>query len=113
MYEQGLYENARIILEKGYRLKPSSELVCDLGKCYRHDNLFSQAAQAYALAARMTPAYIMARYSLFGLYRETGQQKKAAEQANVILTMPVKVVNTSVLRIRNEIRTFLKNHPSP
>lgn len=35
------------------------------------------------------------------------------EQASVILTMPVKVVNTSVLRIRNEIRTFLKNHPSP
>ncbi len=113
LYEQGLYENARIVLEQGYRLKPSSELVCDLGKCYRHDNLFSQAEQAYALAARMTPAYIMPRYHLFCLYRATGQQEKALEQANVILTMPVKVVNTSVLRIRNEIRTFLKNHPSP
>lgn len=61
----------------------------------------------------MTPAYIMPRYHLFCLYRATGQQEKALEQANVILTMPVKVVNTSVLRIRNEIRTFLKNHPSP
>lgn len=47
LYEQGLYENVRIVLEQGYRLKPSSELVCDLGKCYRHNNLFSQAEQAY------------------------------------------------------------------
>lgn len=73
LYEQGLYENARIVLEQGYRLKPSSELVCDLGKCYRHDNLFSQAEQAYALAAHMIPAYIMPRYHLFCLYRATGK----------------------------------------
>lgn len=109
LYEQGLYENALHVLEQGYRLKPSSELVCDLGQCYQQANLFSKAEQAYTLAARMTPAYIRPRYLLFGLYQETGQQAKAIQQAHTLLTMPVKVVNTSVLRIRSEIRLFLKN----
>lgn len=109
LYEQGLYENALHILEQGYRLKPSSELVCDLGQCYQQTKMFSKAEKAYILAARMTPAYIMPRYLLFGLYQETGQQAKAIQQAHTLLTMPVKVVNTSVLRIRSEIRLFLKN----
>lgn len=109
LYEQGLYENALHVLEQGYRLKPSSELVCDLGQCYQQTKMFSKAEKAYTLAARMTPAYIMPRYLLFGLYQETRQQAKAIQQAHTLLTMPVKVVNTSVLRIRSEIRLFLKN----
>lgn len=109
LYEQGLYENAHHVLEQGYRLKPSSELVCDLGQCYQQTKMFSKAEKAYTLAARMTPAYIRPRYLLFGLYQETGQQAKAIQQAHTLLTMPVKVVNTSVLRIRSEIRLFLKN----
>lgn len=113
LYEHGLYGNAGTVLERGYRLRPSSGLVCDLGECYQRDSLFSQAEQAYTLAAFMTPAYIMPRYRLFCLYKAIGQHEKALEQANVILTMPVKLVNSSVLRVRNEVRTFLKNHSSP
>lgn len=110
LYEQGLYNNALKVLEQGYRLKPSTELVCDLGKCYQQAKMFDKAEKAYHLAAGMTPTYIMPRYHLFCLYQKTGQEEKAMKEANVILTMPVKVVNTSVLRIRNQIRQFLK-HP--
>lgn len=110
LYEQGLYDKALKVLEQGYRLKPSSELVCDLGKCYLQAKMFNKAEKAFSIAAGMTPAFIMPRYHLFCLYQETGQEEKALKEANIILTMPVKVVNTSVLRIRNQIRQFLK-HP--
>lgn len=110
LYEQGLYDKALKVLEQGYRLKPSSELVCDLGKCYLQAKMFNKAEKAFSIAAGMTPAFIMPRYHLFCLYQETGQKEKAMKEANVILTMPVKVINTSVLRIRNQIRQFLK-HP--
>ena len=110
LYNHKLYREALCVLEQGYRLRPSSELVCDLGMCYQQTKKFSQAEEAYTTAAFMTPAHILPQYRLFCLYRETGEEEKAMDIARYILTMSVKVVNTSVLRIRNQAREYVKGH---
>lgn len=108
----GLYTIARPVLEQAYHLKPSSGLVCDLGRCYQHSKQYSEAEQSYLLAAAMTPSHIFPHYCLFLLYRETGDPAKAAEKARYMLVMPAKVVNTSVLRFRGQARQFLKEYES-
>ena len=110
LYNHELYQDALPVLEQGYRLKPSSELVCDLGMCYQQTKKYSQAEKAYTTASFMVPVHILPQYRLFCLYRETGEEEKAMETARYILTMSVKVVNTSVLRIRNQVREYLKEH---
>lgn len=109
LYDNELYAAALPVLEQACRLKPSSGLLCDLGRCYQYGRQYNRAGQAYSLAARMTPAYIFPQYRLFCLYQETGEVAKATEKAKYMLAMPVKVVNTSVLRYRNQARIFLKN----
>lgn len=107
--DRALYREALPVLEQAYRLKPSSELVCDLGRCYQAAKKYDRAEEAYSLAVSMVPAYIVPHYRLFCLYRKTGNLEKAVAEAGYMLTMPVKVVNTSVLRAKNEARIFLKD----
>lgn len=107
---QELYENALPVLEQACRLSPSSQMVCDLGKCYQFRRRYREAEKAYLQASFMTPAYILPQYYLFCLYQETREWEKAREKAKHILTMPVKIVNTTVLKSRARARNFLKEH---
>lgn len=110
LYRQKRYAEALPVLERAACLMPSSQLLCDLGDCYRHGKLYRKAEEAYLSAARMVPAYIFPQYCLFNLYRETGNMDKALEKAGYMLEMPVKVVNTSVLRFRNQARVFIREN---
>ena len=49
---------------------------------------------------------------LFCLYKDNNLEEKATKQAGYILDMPVKVVNTSVLRYRHQAKLFLSNKQS-
>ena len=109
LYNNDLYHKALPVLEQGYRLRPSSELVCDLGMCYQYASNIVKAEDSFKLAVFMTPSYILPHYRLFCLYRKIGEEEKALRVAKYILTMPVKVVNTSVLRIRSQVRQYLNN----
>lgn len=108
LYNHELYEKALPVLEQAYRLRPSSHLVCDLGRCYQHMKRFSEAEKAYIQASFMTPAYILPHYHLFCLYQDTGEMQKATEKAKHMLSMQVKIVNTSVLRCKTQARNYLK-----
>lgn len=112
LYNCQYYDDALPVLSQASRLKPSSRLWCDLGDCHRQHGNLSAAEQAYRLAASMLPARILPRYRLFCLYRDSGATEKAAEEAARMLDMPIKVVNSSVLRYRHQARLFLNRHLS-
>lgn len=78
-----LYTVARPVLEQAYHLKPSSGLVCDLGRCYQYSSQYSQAEQSYLLAAAMTPAHIFPHYCLFLLYRENRRYGESSRKGQV------------------------------
>lgn len=112
LFNHRQYAEALPVLENACALKPSSRLVCDLGMCYQQVGRKVEAEKAYLSASFMTPAYIVPHYHLFNLYRADGSSCQAAIQAEYMLSMQVKVVNTSVLRIRNQARIFLQNYQS-
>lgn len=105
-----LYGQALPILEIACQLKPSSDMMCDLGRCYQAQGHYRRAAQCYREASYMVPAHLTPHYYLFRLYREIGEAEKAIRKARELLVFPVKVVNTSVLRIRGQARSFLKEN---
>ena len=110
LFNHRQYAEALPVLENACALKPSSRLVCDLGMCYQQAGRNAEAEKASLSASFMTPAYIVPHYHLFNLYRADGSPGQAAIQAEYMLSMQVKVVNTSVLRIRNQARIFLQNY---
>lgn len=110
LYRRGDILNARPVLENGSGLRPTSELTSDLGKCYFYEGRWKEAEQKYRLAANMVPNYITPHHLLFKLYQLKGMQEEAGREARTMLTIPVKVVNSSVIRARGEARTFLDNN---
>ena len=59
----------------------------------------------------MVPTRIMPIYKLWKLYMEKGNYRMAAEYANKILVMPLKVENTITLGIKGEVIRSMKEHP--
>lgn len=83
------------------------EAVCDLGDCYRYAGHYAEAEETYWLSARMVPSRITPHSRLLELYQEIGDKDAARQEASYILEMPVKVVNTSVIRARHRAREVL------
>ena len=110
LYTQGDLLNALPVLEKGLSLRPTSELASDLGRCYFYQGQWKEAEQKYHLAANMIPNYITPHHLLFKLYHIKGMQKEAEREAQQMLALPVKVVNSSVIRARGQARAFLENN---
>lgn len=108
LYNSGDYPAALNALEQAVRLSPTSEMLCDMGVCYQQEKRYQEAIHAFTTAANMTPAYITPHYQLFTLYQETNNKEKAIEKARHLLSMPVKVINSSVLRYRHQARLFLE-----
>jgi len=109
LFDEGWYKEALPVMKKTIQLKASSELVSDYGfTCEKCGNL-KDAEDAYKLAESMTPAYVKPSYRLFVFYKRKGDIELALKEAHHILSMKVKVVNTTVIRIRNEVRIFIKN----
>jgi hypothetical protein len=108
LYTQGDLLNVQPVLEKGLSLRPTSELASDLGRCYFYQGRWKEAEQKYHLAASMIPNYIVPHHLLFKLYRLKGMPEEAEREARLMLTIPVKVVNSSVIRARGEARAFLE-----
>lgn len=107
LYMRGFYREALPVLEQACRLQSNELILLSLGECYQHEGEYDKVIEAFTLASRMTPAYILPRFHLFSLYRETGEEKKARQTAEEALSMQVKIVNTTVLRAKHTMRTYL------
>lgn len=90
---------------------PTSETWCNIGDYYKNRGVDSMAVEYYRKASFMVPTRIMPIYKLWKLYMEKGNYHMAAEYANKILVMPLKVENTITLGIKGEVMRSMKEHP--
>lgn len=107
LYLCGDDQEATEVLQQALRLRPCSGIAADLGDCYFRCGKYPEAENMLKKAVDMVPSSFNTRYRLFCFYRDTGQAWKAGQIAKEIATMKMKVVNTTTLRIRREIRNYL------
>ena len=110
LYTRGFYRETLPVLERARKLRCNELVLLSLGECYRLTHEHDKTIEAFLLASQMTPTYILPRFHLFSLYRETGEEEKARQVAMEALSMQVKIVNTTVLRARHTMKTYL-NQP--
>lgn len=107
LYRNECYDEALPLLAKSFAYWPNSHLACKLGHCYSYAAQYKLAEHYYQLAFGMVPGHILPQYYLFDLYRETEQDEKARRQGHKLLKSPVKVVNATVLSVREQVKDYL------
>lgn len=86
---------------------PTCENWCDIGNFY-HKTGNQELVEAYFReAAYMIPTRLVPKYYLWRLLNEQGREDDAARIAKIIMNQPVKVENTTILHIRQEVRKSL------
>ena len=88
----------------------TSTMICDLGDLYRKQKLYREAEKNYKLASDMVPCRIMPNYMLFKLYVEMEDYVNAERIAGKIISQPVSITGSMVLRIRNEVKEWLNEY---
>ncbi len=89
-------------------LRPTCENWCLIGDYYFMKSKFTEAEMYYRTASEMIPTRMLPSYSLWKLYVYQGRTEEASNIARHILRQSVKVENTYTLRVRSEIRKWLK-----
>lgn len=107
LYRNCYYREAIPVLERAVKLHCNELVLNALGVCYQNEGMYNHAEKAFKLASCMTPAFILPQYHLFALYREMGDVEAACRVAEKALGMQVKMVNTTVLRVRNIMRMYV------
>ena len=87
----------------------TSTMICDLGDLCRKQKLYREAEKQYKLASDMVPCRIMPSYMLFKLYVEMKDYTSAYRMAEKILSQPVSITGSMVLRIRNEVKEWMND----
>lgn len=95
-------------LEELAGVLPIAEFYVDLGDLWLVADDPAQAARYYRQASRMIPSRLRPYEGLFRVHRATGQIDSATRQARLLLTMPVKVSNTTTIRIRRAAQEWLR-----
>lgn len=89
------------------KIIPHSETYIWLGDYYHRIGKYEKAEQVYLLASYMVPNRVRANYKLWRMYLETSNDKRAVEIAKIIVSQPVKVVNSFTINAQTEVRDFL------
>lgn len=110
LYRNSHYRDAIPVLEQAVKLHCNELVLNALGVCYQNEGMYIHAENAFKLASYMTPAYILPQYYLFTLYREIGDKEAACRVAEKALEMQVKITNTTVLRARDAMRTYIRQN---
>lgn len=90
-------------------LPPTCETYCFYGDYYKEKGLYKHAEFYYQTASNMIPTRITPHYKLWKLYVSQNNIIIAIREAQYILQQELKVENSFTLKVKAEIRTFLKN----
>ncbi|MDR1024027.1 MAG: hypothetical protein LBL94_12285 [Prevotellaceae bacterium] len=88
---------------------PSCEGYCMLGKYYSANNSSKHAEHAFSTASNMVPTRVRPKCYLWELYVAQGDTAAAIDIAQKILRSPVKAESVYTLRVKGDMRQFLKN----
>ena len=96
-----------LIIEYEYVLLPSCETYCEIGNAYASKSDFDKAEYYYKIASNMVPSRIIHSYLLWKMYLKQRDNEKANFIAQKIVNQNIKICNTLVLRIKEEVREYL------
>ncbi len=96
------------ILDRTSLLCPDSEIYCLLGDENMEKGNFDKSETYYRKASDMVPSRITPRYKLFRLYLSKGDTLSAVSYGRKILSFKPKVESTITLRMKGEIKSFLR-----
>lgn len=97
-------------LEQLARRLPIAGFYADLGDLCLETDCTDKAKAYYTQAARMIPSRLRPYDGLFRIYQASGQIDSATVMARHILTMPVKVSNTTTIRLRQSAKEWIETH---
>ena len=80
-----------------------------IGDNYREIRKYDEAEKCYKQASKMFPVKFRPLYDLHSLYLASGKIAKAKELAFIIRDKPIKIVSPEVIRIKSEMKQFLKS----
>lgn len=86
---------------------PSCENWCDIGNFYYRTGNMELAEKYFRQATDMIPTRLLPKYYLWKLLNEQNREDEAVKMAKIIMEQPIKVENTTTLRIRQEVKTSL------
>ncbi|MEN8765391.1 MAG: O-antigen ligase family protein [Wenyingzhuangia sp.] len=103
------YEEAIKILQEATHYTKTADLYLHLGISFEERSDFDQAKAAYEMATSMVPHKFLPKYRLVYLYDKIGLKNEALYLAKRILVTPAKVHSKSVVKIKHEMRKYVKN----
>jgi tetratricopeptide (TPR) repeat protein len=102
------YRESNEVLEKAVKISCDPMLYNVMGKNYQALKDYVQAESCFRKAALIVPSRTYPYYLLAKLYIETGEQEKALEMAQVVLTKEPKVMSTAIKEMREEMDKILR-----
>lgn len=108
----GHYEKSIEILKECQKKFNDYDLQIILADNYNKIDKPEMAIQTYEYASCMIPCRFIPLYQIFKTYKQTGQQGKAIQYANKIISKEVKIPSITVTSIISEAKQFLKKHKS-
>jgi O-antigen polymerase len=97
------------ILKQAQAYQTNTVLFTALGDSHFALEEYESAEQSYLQAASMAPGKFYPLYLLAKLYYASGQEHKAHEMANNLLSKEVKVHSTAIEEIRKEMSMIIEN----
>lgn len=95
------YDNISLII-------PTCENWCEIGRLYMQRGNFADAEKYFLQAADMIPTRLLPKYLLWKLYIAQDRSADADAIAKIIINQPIKVENTTTLKIKYEIIEFYR-----
>jgi Lipid A core - O-antigen ligase and related enzymes len=99
-----LYSKSIAILESARHFTSDEILYCALGEAYKNLNRYSEAEAAYKQATFVAPYKFYPLYQLANFYNETGQNEKARNIAENILTKKIKIKSSAIEEIQHSMK---------
>lgn len=103
-----LFEESIEVKKRLAEIAPTSALLCDLGMLYLHKNEPDSALDCFLHAQAMTPNHVQPIYGLWLVAKVRDEKEKRVKLSIEIITKPVRVVNSVVLKARKEAKEYLK-----
>lgn len=109
-YKFNSLDKAEKVLLLAKKISPSCELYCDLGDIYAQKGETFKAIEYYKTASNMIPSRIIPHYKLFVLFKMNGDTISACETGKHLLTQPIKVENTKIIRLKSIVKNYLSKY---
>lgn len=104
----GRIKQSQTVLERSQLFLNTTITETTLGDIYKKQNYFEKAGAAYLKASQMIPNRLYPIYLLAKLYKETGQQKKAIQKAQELLSKEIKVPSKAIKEMKSEMQAIVK-----